>query len=110
MRRGEIWTFRDDRYASKARPVLIVQNDTISLDSVILCLLTSFDRPASPYRVMVEPDDVNGLFKTSFVMADKPVTVRRDELGTRVGSLTDDQMSAVSAALALTLAITGPGD
>lgn len=35
MRRGEIWTFRDDRYASKARPVLMVQNDALSVDSVI---------------------------------------------------------------------------
>ncbi len=27
--RGDIWTLRDDLYASKARPVIIVQNDKI---------------------------------------------------------------------------------
>ena len=27
--RGEIWTLRDDRYASKARPVVIVQGDEV---------------------------------------------------------------------------------
>lgn len=27
--RGEIWTLRDDRYASKARPVVIVQSDEV---------------------------------------------------------------------------------
>ena len=27
--RGEIWTLRDDRYASKARSVVIVQSDEV---------------------------------------------------------------------------------
>lgn len=27
--RGDIWTLRDDLYASEARPVIIVQNDEI---------------------------------------------------------------------------------
>ena len=27
MKRGEIWTLRDRRYASKARPVIVIQND-----------------------------------------------------------------------------------
>ncbi|MCI1747782.1 MAG: type II toxin-antitoxin system PemK/MazF family toxin [Acidipropionibacterium sp.] len=40
MQRGEIWTLRDDRYASKARPVVVVQGDLEQFDSVVLCLLT----------------------------------------------------------------------
>jgi len=61
---------------------------------------------------MVAPDDVNGLRATSYVMADMLVTVRRDELGTKVGNLTDSQMNAVSNALALVLSVTvaGSGD
>jgi len=44
MKRGEIWTLRDRQYASKARPVVIIQNDAFDIfDSVILCLFTSFD-------------------------------------------------------------------
>jgi mRNA interferase MazF len=39
MQRGEIWTLRDDRYASKARPVVVVQGDLEQFDSVVLCLL-----------------------------------------------------------------------
>ena len=40
MKRGEIWTLRDHNYASKARPVVIIQSDEHpSFDSVILCLL-----------------------------------------------------------------------
>ena len=36
MKRGEVWTLRDDQYASKARPVIIVQNDEYSdFDSIM---------------------------------------------------------------------------
>lgn len=31
MRRGEAWTLRDDSYASKARPVVVVQSDEVVL-------------------------------------------------------------------------------
>jgi len=37
MKRGEIWTLQDDPYASKARPVVIVQADpTDASDSGLL--------------------------------------------------------------------------
>lgn len=43
MKRGEIWTLRDREYASKARPVVIIQSDKHdSFDSVILCLFTTY--------------------------------------------------------------------
>ncbi|WP_028244873.1 type II toxin-antitoxin system PemK/MazF family toxin [Pseudoclavibacter soli] len=104
MRRGEIWTLRDDRYASKARPV-VVQGDLEQFDSVVLCLLTSFHRPDAE-RVRVDPTPSNGLSKTSYVMADKIVTVRQHELGRCVGELTAAQMHAVSRQLARLLALT----
>ncbi len=30
MRRGEVWMLRDDSYASKARPVVVVQSDEVA--------------------------------------------------------------------------------
>ena len=107
MKRGEIWTLQDDRYASKARPVVIVQEDlAFSSDSVILTLLTTFDKEGASSRVAVEASDANGLRHTSFVMVEKLLTVRRSELGTRVGTLTDDQMHDISRKLAQVLGIT----
>ena len=54
MKRGEIWTLRDDNYASKARPVVIVQNDDYNdFDSIILCLFTSFEAEYRDTRVMI---------------------------------------------------------
>lgn len=103
--RGEIWTLRDDRYASKARPVVVIQGDLNQFESVVLCLLTSFEHPDSE-RVQIIPTPDNGLRKISYVMADKLVTVRQSDLGSRVGTLTDEQMHAVSRQLVKILAIT----
>jgi mRNA interferase MazF len=107
MRRGEIWTLRDDEYASKARPVVIVQGDLGEVfDSVILCLFTTFVSNDIKTRVKVEPIDENGLRHVSYVMTDKIVSVARGELGKRMGILTDDQMHAISRQLAKLLVIT----
>ena len=107
MKRGEIWTLQDDRYASKARPVIVLQNDDVEIfSSVILCLLTSFDSENIPTRVKIDPAETNGLRKTSYAMTDKIVTVRAVELGTRIGTLDIDQMKQISRQLAAILAIT----
>ena len=107
MKRGEIWTLQDDRYASKARPVVILQEDLADAsDSVILTLFTTFNNAAVGSRVAVEPSKTNGLKHTSFVMAEKLLTVRRTELGVRIGTLTDDQMHDISRKLAHVLGIT----
>jgi len=107
MKRGEIWTLQDDGYASKARPVVIVQSDLVNeSDSVILALFTSVDSKNSSSRIQIEPGATNGLKKTSYVMVEKLLTVRRTELGKHVGELTEEQMKAVSHKLALVLNIT----
>lgn len=104
--RGEIWTMRDDLYASKARPVVIVQSDEISgFDSVVLCLMTTFESSGMPTRTRVEPSAENGLERTSFVMTDKIASVSRGMLGKRIGVLERDRMDEVTAKLAMVLGI-----
>ncbi len=106
MRRGEVWTLRDKGYASKARPVVIVQNDAVdSFDSVILCLLTTFDSSGIPTRVFVEPSEGNGLERPSYVMTDKVVTVDRALLGQRIGMLEEAVMTEVSKQLTILLGL-----
>ena len=107
MKRGEVWTLQDDRYASKARPVVIVQADLADTsDSVILTLFTTFNNEAATNRVAIEPSEANGLRLTSYVMVEKLLTVRRGELGTRIGFLAEDQMHEISRKLARVLGIT----
>ena len=106
MKRGEIWSLRDKHYASKARPVVIVQSDEHnSFDSVILCLFTTYDSEGIKTRVPVAASDTNGLMKDSYVMTDKIVTVDKDALGIRIGILSEKDMKAVSEQLAIILGL-----
>jgi mRNA interferase MazF len=107
MKRGEIWTLKDEGYASKARPVVVIQDDEGGVfQSVILCLFTSYYAESVDTRVTIEPSAYNGLKKTSYVMTDKIVTVRKEELGSLCGNLSDIEMHKVSRQLAKILHIT----
>ncbi|MBM6785896.1 type II toxin-antitoxin system PemK/MazF family toxin [Collinsella tanakaei] len=106
MMRGEIWSMRDDLYASKARPVVIIQSDEISgFDSVVLCLLTTYESSGIPTRVRVEPTVQNGLEKTSYVMTEKIASVSRAMLGRRIGMLEEEVMREVSEKVAVVLGL-----
>ena len=100
MKRGEIWTLRDRQYASKARPVVIIQSDAhASFDSVILCLFTTYDSQKIKTRVLISPSSENGLLKESYVMTDKIVTVDKNLLGERIGVLSEKNMKEISEQL-----------
>lgn len=106
MRRGEIWSVTGRGYASKPRPVLVVQsNGTLPLhDSVAVCLLTSVERDDA-CRVRIEDLPETGLMRASWVMADKILAVRKDELGFRIGELSAADMTRVSQALRTVLGL-----
>lgn len=98
---------RDDIYASKARPVVIVQSDEVGgFDSIVLCLMTTFESSDIPTRVRVEPSTDNGLERTSFVMTDKIASVSRSMLGKRIGILERDRMDEVTKQLAIVLGLS----
>ena len=104
MKRGEIWTLRDKHYASKARPVVIIQSDKHNaFDSVILCLFTTYDSKDIKTRVFVEASVENGLQKDSYVMTDKIVTVDKSMLGEMIGRLSDKDMTSISRQLKIIL-------
>ncbi len=106
MKRGEIWTLRDKNYASKARPVVIIQDDAHNdFDSVILCLFTTYDSAKIKTRVLVDPSAENGLLKSSYVMTDKIVTVDKSILGDNIGRLSKKDMKSVSEQLRVILGL-----
>ena len=106
MKRGEIRTLRDRQYASKARPVIVIQNDEFdNFDSVILCLFTTFDSSQIKVRVPVAPTPENGLHDVSYVMTDKIVTVDKKMLGERIGIVSDSEMALISEHLRMILAL-----
>jgi mRNA interferase MazF len=107
MQRGDVYIYRDDFYATKVRPIVIVQSGLVDeYDSVILCLMTSFENAEAKNRIKIEPSHENGLEKTSYIMTEKLFTVPKADLERQVGKLTDEQMSTINRSLAALFHIT----
>jgi mRNA interferase MazF len=100
VRRGELWTVAGGVYAFKPRPALIVQDDLFEgTASVTVAPLTTTLVDAPLLRVRVAADDLTGLQHDSQVMIDKVTTVRRENVGTRVGRLLPESLVEVERAL-----------
>ncbi|WP_277211567.1 type II toxin-antitoxin system PemK/MazF family toxin [Isoptericola croceus] len=108
-RRGEIWTIAGGagRLTSKPRPALVLQSDLFdAMDSVTVVFLTT-DLTSSPTRVPVAADDLTGISRPSFAMADKITTVRRTNLGERCGRVDTSTMLDVERGVAVFLGLAG---
>ena len=105
MARGDVVTVAASGDFGKPRPAVIVQTDAFPAEhsSVIVCQMTSEVQDAADFRVTIEPTEANGLRSISQVMADKPVTVRRERVGRRIGRLAPTDMARVNVALAFVL-------
>ena len=107
MKRGELWTMAGGPgYASKPRPVVIIQDDAFDATaSIIVCLVTSEAIEAPILRLPVEPTSDNGLHQTSDLMVDKVVTVPRGRLGQRIGQLGNDDLLRLNRSLLVFLGL-----
>jgi mRNA interferase MazF len=90
----------------KPRPAVIVQSNALpeSHASVIICPMTS-ELVEADFRITIEPRPDTGLQVRSQVMADKPVTVRRERIGQRIGRLVSTDMARLNVALALVMGL-----
>jgi mRNA interferase MazF len=86
MRRGDIWTVAGGKdYAGKARPVVVVQDDSFdATDSITVCAFTADETDAPLFRLPVEPNERNGLRVACRLMVDKITTVSKSKVGARV--------------------------
>lgn len=107
MKRGDVVIVAAAGDYGKPRPAVIVQTDAIPAAhaSVVVCQMTSEYSEAPDFRVTVEPTEQNGLLVRSQVMADKPVTIRRERVGKRVGRLDDKDIARLNIALAFVVGL-----
>ena len=107
MKRGDVVTVAASGDYGKPRPAVIIQTDALSVKhrSVVLCQMTSELSTAPEFRVTVEPTIGNGLRVRSQVMADKPVTIRRERIGRRIGRLDDPDIMRLNVALAFVMGL-----
>ena len=107
MKRGDVVTVATAGDYGKPRPAVIVQTDAIPAEhaSVVICQMTSECNDAPDFRVTIDPTKQNGLRVRSQVMADKPVTVRRERIGRQVGHLDEKDISRLNVALAFVMGL-----
>ena len=106
MSRGELIIVAAPGGYGKPRPAVIVQSHAISAShaSVMICPMTS-ELVEADFRITVEPGPGTGLRVRSQVMADKPVTIRRNRIGQRIGELAAADIARLNAALALVMGL-----
>ena len=107
MKRGDVVTVAASGDYGKPRPAVVVQTDALPAEhaSVIVCQMTSDIVEAPDFRVTIEPTQKNGLRTRSQIMADKPVTIRRERLGRRIGSLDEKDIARLNVALAFVVGL-----
>jgi mRNA interferase MazF len=107
MRRGDVVTVAATGDYGKPRPAVIVQTDALPPEyaSVVVCQMTSECSDAPDFRVTIDPTEANGLRVRSQVMADKPVTIRRERIGRQVGHLDDNDIGRLNIALAFVMGL-----
>lgn len=107
MRRGDVVVVAAAGDYGKPRPAVVVQTNAFpeSHPSVVICQITSDVVDAPDFRITIEPNEENGLRTRSQVMADKPVTVRRERIGQLVGRLTDADIGRLNIALAFVMGL-----
>lgn len=103
MKRGDVVLVSDKGDYGKSRPAVVVQADFLArhLDSITVCLFTSDIAENLTLRVAVEPTSGNGLKLRSQLMIDTIQTYPRKKVFDTIGTLADDQMEQVDAALLL---------
>ena len=90
----------------KPRPAVVVETDYLaSVDSVLLCLVTSDILEHSGRRIDLEPSASNGLRLRSQVQADKIFALRRQKCGKPIGVLNARELEQLNEALMLVLGL-----
>ncbi|MBV9636884.1 MAG: type II toxin-antitoxin system PemK/MazF family toxin [Methylobacteriaceae bacterium] len=109
MKRGDVVVVAASGEDGQPRPAVIIQSDAFpeTHASVIVCQMTSDLVDAPDFRVTVHPSQENGLRTRSPSMADKPVTVRRERIGQRIGRLDAADVGRLDVALAFVVGLAG---
>lgn len=109
MKRGEIWTLACGKdYAGKPRPVVIVQDEGFeATNSVTVCAFTTDETEAPLFRLLIVPNERNGLRAPSRLMVDKITTVPKSKIGTHVGRLDDEDVLRLNRAILIFLGLAG---
>ena len=106
MRCGDVVIVAAQGDYGKPRPAVIVQSDAIpqSHASLVICQMTC-ELAEGDFRVTIAPAPETGLPVRAQAMADKPVTIRRERIGERIGRLGAADLARLNVALAFVMGL-----
>jgi len=108
MRRGEIWSVSGQNHAGKPRPAAIIQDNNFdATNSITICAFTSDETNAPLFRLLIKPDERNGLRTASRLMVDKITTVPKSRIGDYIGRLDDEDILRLNQAILVFLGLAG---
>jgi mRNA interferase MazF len=106
MQRGDLVAVAIQGDFGKPRPALVIQSPLFTNHtSVTVLLVTSTLVDAPLLRVTVQAAPGNGLEKTSQIMIDKAMTLKREKIGPVLGRVNPDELTQVERGLAVFLGI-----
>ena len=107
MKRGDIVIVSVQGDYGKPRPAVIIQSDLFNdtHSSILVCLVTSDLQDAPLFRLTIDANTENGLTKTSQIMADKIVALRRNRIVQHIGRISEEMLIKLNRSLALFLGI-----
>ena len=106
MQRGDLVSVAIQGDFGKPRPALVIQSPHFANHtSVTVLLVTSTLVDAPLLRVTVQATPGNGLEKTSQIMIDKAMTLKRGKIGPVLGRVNPDELTQVERGLAVFLGI-----
>ena len=111
-KRGEIWLldWSPARGSEQAgfRPALVMQTDAANANpaypNTIVLAVSTKGKPV-PFHVPLEPSKGNGLTAPSFVKCEQVLTVAKERLVKRLGSIQEEQLRQVSRAVTMVMAL-----
>lgn len=107
IRRGDIWTVSGGTgYGGKPRPAVIVRDDGFDkTHSITICSFTTNETDAPLYRLLLEPNQHNGLRASCRGMVDKIASIPKARLGARMGRLDDTDLLRLNRAIVVFLGL-----
>lgn len=107
MKRGEIWTVAGgENYAGKPRPVVVLQDDRFDATaSITICPFTTDSTKAAYIRLLIKPNERNGLKSASSLMVDKITTVSKEKIGKQIGRLDDEDIVSLNRSVVVFLGL-----
>ena len=107
IRRGELywldWTPGRGSEQTGMRPALIIQanagNSNPRYNLTIVAAVSTKGKSHIPTHVEIQPSSENGFQQVSYIKAEQVMTVDKNRLRTRIGSISSEEMSQVEAAL-----------